>query len=174
VHVTLPVVEAIRLGRAAGALPPFVMDVRADGDLVQVDVDPTRVPGLSGLIRLGAALAGVVTADVRLLRYADGVATLGLAVRARGLNVSSLVNAFAAHATDMVRKQGLDVPITVREEPTGPVVDIGVQAAVDGQVAGVRVVGLALRDAAVHADAEITDGVVLPPRPRGTGTPPGA
>lgn len=161
-HLTMTVREAVTLARAADAVPPFVLDVRADGDVVHVDVDPTGVPGVSGVMRLGAALAGVVTAEVRLLRFADGVATFGVALRARGLNVSSLVNAFASYATDMVRKQGLDVPITVRQEATGPVVDVGVQAAVDGQVAGVRVVGLVLRDAAVQVAVEISDDVVLP------------
>lgn len=166
-HLTLPVVEAVRLGRAADALPPFVVAVRADGDVVHVDVDPTGVPGLTGVMRLGAALAGVVTAEVRLLRFADGVATFGLAVRARGLNVSSLVNAFASQASAMLQKQGLDVPIAVRQEATGPVVDVGVQAAVDGQVTGVRVIDLALREAAVHVEAQIADDVVLPPAVRG-------
>lgn len=170
-RLTMTVREAVTLARAADVVPPFVLDVRADGDVVHVDVDPTGVPGLSGVMRLGAALAGVVTAEVRLLRFTDGVATFGLALRARGLNVSSLVNAFASYATDMVRKQGLDVPITVRQEATGPVVDVGVQAAVDGQVTGVRVVGLTLQDASVQVEVEIADDVVLPAAVRALADP---
>lgn len=161
-QLTMTVVEAVRLARAADAVPPFVRDVRGDGEVVHLDVDPAGVPGLSGFMRLGAALAGTVAVTVRLLRYTDGVATFGLELRARGLSLGSMVNAFADHATAMVRKQGLDVPIVVRQEATGPVVDVGVQAAVESKVTGVRVTGLALRDGAAHVEAEIADDVVLP------------
>lgn len=161
-RLTMTVPEAVTLAGAAGALPPFVRDVRAEDDVVRVDVDPTSVPGVSGLARLGAALAGTVAVTVRLVRFADGVATLGLGVRARGLPLDALVRALAGHVTAMARRRDLDVPIAVRQEASGPVVDLGVQAALDGRVRGIAITCLTLRDGTVQVDATVADEVVLP------------
>lgn len=161
-RVEIPVEEAVRLVRAAAPLPPMVLAVRPSGSAVEVDLDPALVPGLSGVMRFGAALAGRVTVTARWLGYADGDATLALTAQARGITVGRLLNALADTLRAALAEHGLPPDLLdLRPTDTGLQAVAHVQAAVDARVSGVVVHAVQLTDARLTADIQVGDARLL-------------
>ena len=166
VRIEVTVDEAVRLARAARPLPAMVLGVRAAGeagDAVEVDLDPTLLPGASGLLRFGAALAGQVTVTARFLGFADGDATFALAAQARGLTVDRLLNHLTGAIAAALAAQGLP-PDVVALHPgeEGPVLVAHAQAVVDARATGVVVQAVALRAGAATVTLTIPAEVHLP------------
>lgn len=142
-RIELTVEEAVTLAGAVRPLPPLVLDVRPtgeDGAAVEVDLDGTLLPGASGLLRLGAALAGRVTVTARFAGFTDGDATVALAAHARGLTVDRLLNHLTGAITDALAAQGLPPELVeLRRTPEGPQLVVHVQAAADARARGVGV-----------------------------------
>ena len=152
-HIELTVEEAVALARAARPLPPLVLAVRpsATGDGVEADVDPTQVPGSSGLMRFVSGLAGVVTVTARLVAFADGDAVVELAAQARGLTVDRMLNLLLGQLRSALADQGLPPDLVeLRAGDDGPLLVAHVQRAVDERVAGVVVEDVGLRDGVVR------------------------
>ncbi|GEN81258.1 hypothetical protein [Actinotalea fermentans] len=160
-RIEVTVDEAVRLARAARPLPAMVLGVRAAGeagDAVEVDLDPALLPGASGLLRFGAALAGQVTVTARFLGFADGDATFALAAQARGLTVDRLLNHLTGAIADALAAQGLPPDVVeLRPGEDGPVLVAHAQAAVDARATGVVVRGVGLTSGQVAIEVEIGD-----------------
>lgn len=157
-RIEITVEEAVRLARAVAPLPPMVLAVRPSGPAVEVDLDPTLVPGLSGVMRFGAALAGRVTVTARWLGYADGDATLSLTAQARGITVGRLLNALAETIGTALAANGLPRDLVeLRPTDAGLHAVAHVQAAVATKASGVVVHAADLTDGRVTAEVEIGD-----------------
>lgn len=106
--IRLTPTEAVALAAIGGAgLPPAVTSVAADGDTVRVTVDLRRLDDLPGPLKLAARLAPIVRADVRVLGFAGGVATLGVEVNAAGLPVGRLLGLLASPLENLLVSKGL-------------------------------------------------------------------
>ena len=165
-HIELTIDEAVHLARAVAPVPAMVLAVRAageDGDAVEVDLDPALLPGASGLVRFGAALAGRVTVTAQLLGFADGDASFAVAAQARGLTVDRLLNHLVGTITGALAAQGLprDV-VELRPGADGPVLVAHAQAAVDARATGVVVEDVALRAGRARVDLAVRGEVTLP------------
>ena len=160
-RIEVTVDEAVRLARAAVPLPAMVLAVRAAGDAgdaVEVDLDPALLPGASGLIRLGSALAGRVAVTARFLGFADGDASFALAARARGFTVDRLLNHLTGAIAEALAAQGLPPDVVeLRPGADGPVLVAHAQAAVDARATGVVVRAVALTSGQVALEVEIGD-----------------
>lgn len=158
-QITGTVDEAVRLARAAFPLPAMVLAVRSTGDAgdtVEVDLDPALLPGASGLVRIGAALAGRVTVTARFLGFADGDASFALAAHARGVTVDRLLNHLTGAIADALAAQGLPPDVVeLRPGADGPVLVAHAQAAVDARVSGVVVQAVDLRGGRATVDLAI-------------------
>jgi len=148
-RIEVTIDEAVALARAVQPLPGMVLAVRAageTGDAVEVDLDPAQLPGASGLVRLGAALAGRVTVTARFLGFADGDASFALAAQARGLTVDRLLNHLTGVIAEALAAQGLPPDaVELRPGADGPVLVAHAQAAVDARASGVVVQAVDLR-----------------------------
>lgn len=158
-RIEVTVDEAVRLARAVVPLPAMVLGVRPDGDAgdtVEVDLDPALLPGASGLVRIGAALAGRVTVTARFLGFADGDASFALAAQARGLTVDRLLNHLTGAIADALAAQGLPPDLVeLRPGADGPVLVAHAQAAVDARVSGVVVQAVDLRHGRATVDLAV-------------------
>lgn len=164
-HIEVTIDEAVQLVRAVRPLPGMVLAVRATdaGDAVEADLDPAQLPGASGLIRFGAALAGRVTVTARYLGFADGDVTFALAAQARGITVDRILNHLSGRLAANLREQGLPADLVeVRPGADGPVLVAHVQAAADARATGVVVQAVDLRGGTATVDLEVPDGVELP------------
>jgi hypothetical protein len=160
VRIEIGVDEAVRLARAVQPLPPMVLAVRptADGGAVEVDLDPTRVPGLSAAKRIGAALAGRVTVTARWLGYADGDASLALTAQARGITVGRLLNALADTIGAALAANGLPRDLVeLRPTDDGLRLVAHVQAAVGAKASGGVVRSADLAGGRITAEVEVGD-----------------
>lgn len=157
-ELTLPVAEALALATARRPLPPMIRSVHGSGSTVHAEVDLGLVPEPSLALRLAAAAVGSVAVTAEVEEYADGVLTLRITAHARGLPAHTLLNHVIGPANAALRDAGLpDGLIEVRHGEEGhPLVVVRVQDAVDAQVSGVTVTGIALRDGAVHVTAYVT------------------
>lgn len=159
-RIELPVTEALALGAAAGALPPFLREVRADGSVVHLMVDAGmlmgRQGGLGGFL---GGLLGVVPVTVTFSGYADGVATVTLRADARGLPVHRFLPLLEGQIRAQLAQQGIpDGVVDFRTGAGDPVIAVDVQRLVAAKVAGVTVSDVALRDATVHVTAVVGRG----------------
>lgn len=158
-RVEVTVDEAVRLARAVVPVPAMVLGVRPageTGDAVEVDLDPARLPGASGLVRLGAALAGRVTVTARFLGFTDGDASFALAAEARGFTVDRLLNHLSGTIAATLAAQGLPPDVVeLRPGVDGPVLVAHAQAAVDARVSGVVVQGVELRGGTATVDLSV-------------------
>ncbi len=160
-RIEVTIDEAVRLARAARLLPGMVLEVRAGGpagDAVEVDLDPAQLPGTSGLLRFGAALAGRVTVTARFAGFADGDASFALAAQARGLTVDRLLNHLTGVIAEALAGQGLPPDVVeLRPGADGPVLVAHAQAAVDARAGGVVVRAVGLTSGRVTIEVEIGD-----------------
>ena len=160
-RIEVTIDEAVRLARAARLLPGMVLEVRAAGqagDVVEVDLDPAQLPGTSGLLRFGAALAGRVTVTAHFLGFADGDASFALAAQARGLTVDRLLNHLTGVIAQALAAQGLPPDVVeLRPGADGPVLVAHAQAAVAARATGVVVQAVALTSGQVAIEVEIGD-----------------
>lgn len=158
-RIEVTVDEAVRLARAVVPLPAMVLGVRPAGDAgdaVEVDLDAALLPGATGLVRLGAALAGRVTVTARFLGFADGDASFALAAQARGLTVDRLLNHLTGAIADALAAQGLPPDVVeLRPGTDGPVLVAHAQAAVDARVTGVVVQAVDLRHGGATVDLAV-------------------
>lgn len=181
-RIEVGVDEAVRLARGAGVLPAMVLDARAagdtedgavrgaggpgghPGDAVEVDLDPALLPGASGLMRLGAALAGRVTVTARFAGFSGGDASFTLAAQARGLTVDRLLNHLTGTIADALAAQGLPPDVVeLRPGADGPVLVAHAQAAVDPRASGFVVQAVELREGSVRVDVAVPGEVRLLP-----------
>lgn len=154
--------EAVAVARAVGAVPPLVQDARVApgplGDAVELVVDPSDVPGASGLVRLASAIAGTVTVTARFAGWSGGDASFALSARARGITVERLLNRLVGTLRDAVAAHGLPAEVVeLRAGADGPVLVAHVQAAVDARASGVVVRDVALRGGRVTAEVALGD-----------------
>lgn len=165
-RIELTIDEAVRIARAVAPVPAMVLAVRPAGDrgdTVEVDLDPALLPGASGLVRLGAALAGRVTVAARFLGFADGDASFALAAQARGFTVDRLLNHLTGAIADALAAQGLPPDVVeLRPGADGPVLVAHAQAAVDARATGVVVQGLDLRAGRLTLDVSVEGDLHLP------------
>ena len=166
-HIEVSVDEAVRLAGALQPLPGMVLAVRPAGDAgdaVEIDLDPALLPGASGLLRLGAALAGRVTVTARFLGFSGGDVSFALAAQARGLTVDRLLNHLTGTISDALAAQGLP-PDVVELQPgaDGPVLVAHAQAAADARATGVVVQAVELAGGAVRVDLAVRPGAALLP-----------
>lgn len=165
VRIEVTIDEAVRLARAVAPLPAMVLAVRGAGqagDAVEVDLDPAQLPGTSGLMRFGAALAGRVTVTAQFLGFADGDASFALAAQARGFTVDRLLNHLTGVIAQALAAQGLPPDVVeLRPGAAGPVLVAHAQAAVDARATGVIVQAVDLREGRATVDLAIPGEVRL-------------
>lgn len=164
-RIAVTVDEAVRLTKATALLPAMVLAVRPAGeagDAVEVDLDPALLPSQSGLLRLGAALAGRVTVAARFQGFADGDASFALSAQARGFTVDRLLNHLTGVIAEALAAQGLPPDVVeLRPGADGPVLVAHAQAAVDARASGVVVQEVALREGRVTVALAIPGEVRL-------------
>lgn len=106
--IRLSPTEAVALAVIGGAgLPPAVTSVSAEGSVIRVTGDLRKLDELPGPLRLAARLAPVVRADVRVLGFEQGVATLGIEINAAGLPVGKLLGFVASPLENLLVSKGL-------------------------------------------------------------------
>lgn len=142
------------LGRA---LPRFVTSVSGSGDTLEIVADPRAVRNLPAALKLATRVVPAVHARLRVVSFADGVATLAVDASAGGL---------PAHKLLSLASSRIDAAVTARRLPYGSVrVLPGAQIALDVQrlVAekhpGYRVRQMAFYEGAVWLDVEPTAAV---------------
>ncbi|QAY62051.1 hypothetical protein ET495_00700 [Xylanimonas allomyrinae] len=130
--------EALGLASMSGAgLPSFVTSVSADADTVRVTADLRRLGELPGPLKLAARLTPVVRADVRVLGFADGRATLEVEAHAGGLPVGKLLGLLAGPLSARIAAQGLpDDAIAIRPDAS---VVVDVEALLAARLPGLTV-----------------------------------
>jgi len=164
-RIEVSIDEALRLARGVRPLPAVVLAVRSTGhagDAVEIDLDPALLPGASGLIRLGAALAGRVTVTARFVGFEGGDASFALAAQARGLTVDRLLNHLTGVLAGALAAQGLPPDVVdLRPGADGPVLVAHAQAAVDARASGVVVQAVELRGGRATVDVAVPGEVRL-------------
>lgn len=163
-HIEATIDEAVQVVRAVRPLPAMVLDVRAaqSGDAVEVDIDPKELPGASGLIRFGAALAGNVTVTARFVGFAAGDATFALAAQARGITVDKILNQLSGRISANLAAQGLP-PDVIELRPAGDGLELvaHAQAAADARATGVVVQSFDLSDKTIRVDLDVPEGTTF-------------
>lgn len=100
--------EALGLAAVGGVeVPPVITTVAADGDTLRVSADLRKQDDLPGALRLAARLAPIVRADVRVLGFTGGVATLGVGINAAGLPVGKLLGLVGGPLESLLASKGL-------------------------------------------------------------------
>lgn len=156
VRIDLTIEEGLALAGAVRRLPAMVLGVRSAGEAgeaVEVDLDPARLPGTSGAMKLGAALAGRVTVTARFLEFSGGDATFALAAQARGLTVDRVLNHLTGRIAATLAAQGLPPDVVeLRAGADGPLLVAHAQAAADARVSGAVVQAVDLRGGTVRVE----------------------
>lgn len=154
----LPITEALSVALAAKPLPAMVLDVRAAGSAVEVDIDAGAVTGGGGLKGLMGKMAGTVTATATFMSYDAGTAVFGVKAHARGMSVESMLGQFSGTLQRIVRRAGLPADVVeLRDGAAGPELVVHVQRAVEAKVAGVTVTDLTVADGAAHVVATVVE-----------------
>lgn len=156
----LHVEEAFALGVARGVVPRelagAVRSLTGQGDAVVAVVDPAVLPGQTGIRRLAMAVAGNPTVTVRLVGWADGVATVHVAVEARGLPVHAVLGQFLDRADAELRARGVpDGAVRLERVAGGIVAHVTVDALLAPHVPEVHVTELGLHDGVVRVVAAV-------------------
>lgn len=151
-RIELPVSEALALGESQGLVPPFVHDLRVEGETVRLQVDAGRLMGQSGGIgRFLGGLAGRVPVTARFTGWADGVATVTVTAESHGIPLHRFMPLVEGQVRQKLREQGLpDGAVDFRTGADDPVVAVDVRRLLATKVAGVVVTDLRLRDAVLH------------------------
>ncbi len=144
--------EALGLAAVGGvALPPVIQTVDADGDTIRVTADLRKQDDLPGALRLAARLAPIVRAEVKVLSFAGGVATLGLAINAAGLPVGKLLGMAAGPIEGVLAAKGLPKEaVDIRPDGT---VAVDVEALLSKKAPGLDVTDVRIEggEIVVHA-----------------------
>ncbi|QAY70356.1 hypothetical protein [Xylanimonas protaetiae] len=152
--IRLTPAEAVALASIGGAgLPPAVTSVAAEGSVVRVTADLRRLDDLPGPLRLAARLAPVVRADVRVLGFAAGVATLGVEVNAAGLPVGKLLGFLASPLEHLLASKGLPrSAVDIRQDGT---VAVDVEVLLAERLPGLDVTRVAVEGGEVVVEASV-------------------
>jgi len=152
VLIRLTPTEAVALAAIGGqGLPPVITSVAADGGTVRVTADLRRLDELPGPLRLAARLTPVVRAEVRVLGFAGGVATLSVGINAGGLPVGKLLGLLAEPLERRLAANGLPRgAVDIRSDGT---VAVDVEALLAEKLPGLDVTGVAVEggEVVVHA-----------------------
>ncbi|PZR55113.1 hypothetical protein DNL40_01640 [Xylanimonas oleitrophica] len=146
--------EALGLARLADVdVPPVVTSVAADDGVVRVSADLRRLDDLPGPLRLAARLAPVVRAELRVLSFAAGVATVGVEVNAAGLPAHKLLRLAAEPLERALVRQGLPAgAVDIRSDAT---VAVDVAALLEQKAPGLDVTRLAVEGQEVVVEASV-------------------
>ncbi|MBX9243485.1 hypothetical protein ICW40_01530 [Actinotalea ferrariae] len=160
-RIELPLSEALALGEAQGAIPPFVHDIRVVGSAVHLQVDAGQVMGRSGgLARFLGGLAGRVPIAATFTGWADGVATLTVTAESRGIPLHRFLPLIEGQIKAKLREQGIpEGAVDVRTGAGDPVVAVDVRRLLASKVSGLVVTDLRLQDATLHVTAALDPGV---------------
>lgn len=153
-HIRLTPAEAVALARLGGTeLPPVITSVAAEGDTVRVSADLRRLDDLPGPLRLAVRIAPVVRADVRVVEFDDGVATLAVEAHASGLPAHRLLGLLATPLERVLTSQGLpEGAVDIRPDAT---IAVDTAAILAEKVPGLDVTGVRVEDGEI-----VLDGVV--------------
>lgn len=152
--IRLTPTEAVALAAIGGAgLPPVVTSVSAEGSVIRVTADLRQLDDLPGPLRLAARLAPIVRADVRVLGFAQGVATLGVEVNAAGLPVGKLLGFLASPLENLLVSKGLPKnAVDIRSDGT---VAVDVEVLLVDKLPGLDVRSVAVEDGEVVLQASV-------------------
>lgn len=142
------------LARVAGVeTPPAVTSVTADDGVVRVVADLRRLDELPSALRLAVKVAPIVRAEVRILSYTGGKATLGVEVNAARLPAHKLMGLLAEPIEQQLVRQGLPPgAVDVRSDAT---VVVDVERLLAEKAPGVDVTHLAIDGEHVVVDATL-------------------
>jgi hypothetical protein len=154
-HIRLTPAEAIALGRIGGLdMPPVITSVAGDGDVVRVTADLRKLDQLPSGLKMAARLAPVARADVRVIGFADGVATLAVEAHAAGLPAHRLLGLLAGPIEKQLEAQGLPKgTVDVRPDAT---LAVHVDTLLEEKAPGLDVTDVRLADGHVHVDASVS------------------
>jgi len=146
--------EVLGLARAGGAdVPPVITSVTGDGDSVRVSADLRRLDELPGPLRLAVRLAPIVRAQIRVVGFADGRATLAVEANAGGLPAHRLLGLLAEPIERALTAQGVPPGAVDVRGDASVVVDI--DALLAAKLPGLTVTGLRMEDGHVHVEASV-------------------
>ena len=149
--MTLP--EALReLGLLGRSMPRYLTSVSGTGDALEVVADPRAVSNLPGALKLAMRVVPSAHARLRVVGFADGVATLEVEAQAGGLPAHKLLGLASSR---------IEAAVTRRKLPYGSVrvldggkVALDVQRLLAEKQPGATVRSMAFSDGAVLLDVE--------------------
>jgi len=153
--VRLTPAEGMALAQIAGVeVPPAVTSVTAEGGVVRVVADLRKLDELPSALKLAVKVAPIVRAEVRILSYAEGRATLGVEVNAARLPAHKLLGLLSEPIEHQLVKQGLPAgAVDVRHDAT---VVVDVERLLAEKAPGVDVTRLAVDDDEIVVDASVS------------------
>jgi hypothetical protein len=146
--------EALGLARVADVeVPPAITSVAADGDVVRVVADLRKLDDLPGPLKLATRLAPVVRAEVRVVGFSDGVATLSVVVNAAGLPAHKLLRYLSEPIEKQLVAQGLPAgAVDIRPDAT---VAVHVRSLLEEKAPGLDVTSVGIEDGEVVVRASV-------------------
>ncbi|MBO0607926.1 hypothetical protein [Myceligenerans salitolerans] len=153
-HIRITPAEVLGLVKVAGQpVPPVISSVSGDGDVVRVVADLRRLDALPGPLKLAVRIAPIVRADVRVVAFAAGVATLEVEANAAGLPAHRLLSLAAAPIEQALVKQ--DLPPGVVDIQHDARIAVDVERLLEAKLPGLTVTNLRLADGEIVLDGSV-------------------
>ncbi len=145
---SMSLVEALHtFGLTGPSLPSFVTSVGGTGEVIDVVADPRAVRNLPGAIKLATRLVPAVHAHLKVVGFADGVATIAVDASAGGLPAHKLLSLASSRIESSVAGKRLPYG-SVRVLPGGQI-ELHVQRLLAEKTPDVQVQHMTFQDGAV-------------------------
>lgn len=153
-HIRITPSEVLGLVKVAGQpVPPVITSVSGDGDVVRVVADLRRLDTLPGPLKLAVRIAPIVRADVRVVAFSSGVATLEVEANAAGLPAHKLLSLAAAPLEQELSRQGLPPGVVDIQHDARIAVDV--ETLLEAKLPGLTVTGLRLDGGQILLDGSV-------------------
>lgn len=153
-HIRITPTEVLGLVKVAGQpVPPVISSVDGQGEVVRVVADLRRLDTLPGPLKLAVRIAPIVRADVRVVGFTAGVATLEVEANAAGLPAHKLLSLAAAPIEQAVAQQGLPPGVVDVQQDARIAVDV--ETLLEARLPGLTVTNLRLADGEIILDGSV-------------------
>lgn len=153
-HIRITPAEVLGLVKVAGQpVPPVITSVSGEGDVVRVVADLRRLDTLPGPLKLAVRLAPIVRADVRVVAFVAGVATLAVEANAAGMPAHKLLSMAAGPIEQALAQQNLP-PGTVDVQQDAKIA-VDVERLLEAKLPGLTVTNLRLAEGAILLDGSV-------------------
>ncbi|GAA1853342.1 hypothetical protein [Myceligenerans crystallogenes] len=153
-HIRITPAEVLGLVKVAGQpVPPVITSVSGEGDVVRVVADLRRIDALPGPLKLAVRIAPIVRADVRVVAFVAGVATLQVEANAAGMPAHKLLSMAAGPIEQALAQQKLPPGVVDIQQDARIAVDV--ERLLEAKLPGLTVTNLRLAEGEILLDGSV-------------------